>query len=100
MNAQDVRHAPGWVEYVARNGDKEIVRAIRLNDPHAIKVALMCGDPDVCLDIFSDAHEFVPGSDWHHVAGWSFYLHDLHRLGLDITVRYVTDADMSARHAS
>jgi len=94
-------HAPGWVEYSARNGngDKHVERAIYLNDPNALALALKCSDPDVCLDIFGDAHEFTPGSDFERVASWSFYLHDLYRLGLDIVVRYVSDVDMSARHA-
>lgn len=95
-----VPYAPGWVEYSARNGDKHVERAIRLTDHHAIQLALACSDPDVCLDIFGDAHEFTPGSEHARIAEWSFYLHDLYRLGLDITVRYVTDVEMQTRNKS
>lgn len=91
-------YEPGWVRYTARNGAREIKRSVRLSAVNVIAVALKCGDPDVCLDIFGDSHEFEPGSDWDRLAGWSFHLYDLHRLGVDIVVEYLTDAESSAEN--
>lgn len=86
-----------WIQYTVRNGDKEVRRAIRLTDPKAHAAALACTSEDMRLDIFGDSHEFTEGSDWDRVAGWSFHLDDLYRLGLDITIEALTDAEMAGK---
>jgi len=94
-----VTYEPGWVRYTATNGEHSIRRAVRLSDSNAIALALRCTDRDVCLDIFGDSHEFEIGSDWDRLAGWSFHIYDLHRLGVEITTQYLTDESMSKEHS-